>query len=421
MYRLTRLEGAWPLLAVLPVLLTAGCVGEDRTGSWDGTITDSAGVAVVRNPVRGLWSDAQRWDVEEQFSVGVASGNPDLEFGYISALDIGSDGSIFLLDRQASQIRVLDSTGAAQHTIAGPGSGPGELRPGTSTLVIGSADTVFVPDPLAKRIHAYLPSGESAGDLPFSTGNGIAVSWAVLPTGDLLYRFFSVRWDGLLHYSRSGLPPDTLLRFVYPPPLAELGGDPGTGTFRMTFNPLMVLPAWTRMTDGRIAIGTTDAYRISVVGPDGTVERIIAGPRGRRAVTAPDEQAIADLLARQQDARGVPQQIRDVISLALPDSFPAFASLMAGPEATLWVQQIAEPADMDPGGLGETSYELLGSKTWDVFDREGRFLGPITLPYPMRLLRARGDLLYGVTKGPYDEDKVVRLRVLREPNLPTHR
>jgi hypothetical protein len=381
-------------------------------------MADSAGITLVRNPERGLWSAAHQWQFEEQYSVGVATGDPELEFGYISALDVGSDGSVYLLDRQARQIHVLDSTGQAGPSFAGPGNGPGELGPGTSSLLIGPGDTLIIPDPLARLVHVYLPSGQSAGDLPFHQGNGIAVSWAAAPTGGFTYRFFSPQWDGLRHYASLENPPDTLLRFEYPPPMAQTSGDPRAGTLRMTIDPLAVMPAWALFPDGRIAAGTTNAYRISIYRPDGTLERVITGPRGRRAITATDKESIQALMSRQQEARGVPQQIRDAISLALPDSFPAFASFAAGPEETLWVQQIAAPEDMDPAGLGETSYELLGSRVWDIFDREGRYLGSITFPYAVRSLQVRGDLVYGVTKGSSDEDKVVCMRVLKEPGLP---
>ena len=381
-----------PLLVALPLLAAIACVGPED-GSWAGEVADSAGITLVRNPGEGLWSGAQMWHLEEQYSVGVATGNPDLEFGYISGLDVGLDGSVYLLDRQARQIRVLDSTGQARPGIAGPGNGPGELGPGTSSLVIGPGDTLVVPDPLARLFHMFLPSGQSLGDLPFHQGNGIAVSWAGAPSGGFTYRFFSPQWDGLLHYASLENPPDTVLRFEYPAPVAEVSGDPRAGTLHMTANPLTAMPAWALFADGRIAAGTTDAYRISIYRSDGTLERVITGPRDRRPITAADEESIHALMSRQQEARGVPQQIRDAISLALPDSFPAFASFAAGPEETLWVQQIAVPEDMDPAGLGETSYALLGSKVWDIFNREGRYLGPIEFPYAVRSLRIRGDLV----------------------------
>ena len=410
---LARRNHSWTAWAVVAPLVVSCSSGESNS-PWCGTVADSAGVVVVNNPAEGLWASTETWRLEEDLVVGVATGDPDFEFGHISALDIGSDGSIYVLDDQARQVRVFDSTGAATHRFGGPGSGPGELGLAVLSILIGLADTIFVPDQLTDRINVYLPSGEPQNSLPHPrAAGGTAWSWAVQPSGSLLYRGFSLEWDGILRYSRSGAVPDTVMRFDYTFDIPEIGGDLGSGSFRVVDEVLRVLPSYHVLKDGRIATGTTDAYRIYVHRPDGTLERVINRPEGRRAISPADEQAIEDLWGRRSRAQFIPQEMRANYAIALPDSFPAFASISEGPDGTLWVQQIAQPSDMDPDGLGDLSYERLGSRTWDVFDRDGRYLGAVTLPYTLRLLRTRGDFVYGVAKGPYDEDRVVRLRVLQ--------
>ena len=52
--------------------LIAACGSGLADGEWTGTITDSAGVAIVANPERGLWRDGQRWRIEEELRIGVA-------------------------------------------------------------------------------------------------------------------------------------------------------------------------------------------------------------------------------------------------------------------------------------------------------------------------------------------------------------
>ena len=62
MNRLGRI--ALPLAA----LAIAGCEGGGA--DWTGTVTDSAGVAMVANPGEGLWSASSAWRLEEELRIG---------------------------------------------------------------------------------------------------------------------------------------------------------------------------------------------------------------------------------------------------------------------------------------------------------------------------------------------------------------
>jgi hypothetical protein len=50
-------------------------------------------------------------------------------------------------------------------------------------------------------------------------------------------------------------------------------------------------------------------------------------------------------------------------------------------------------------------------RTFDVFDPAGRFLGTVAAPRNTRFLYARGNQLWGVTRGEFDENYVVRYRL----------
>jgi hypothetical protein len=238
------------------------------------------------------------------------------------------------------------------------------------------------------------------------------LEWALFPDGQLLYRFFAQDWDGLQLYSRAAVASDTILEFTYERLVPKMQGDPRAGTFRATTNPLTALPAWCILTDGRIAWGITDAYRFVLTKPDGTMDRVITRRGSRQAIDGSTATDIHALWARRRAFQEIPEAA-GAIELELPDSLPAFASVARGPDSTLWVQRIAEVSAMDPEGLGAMSYERLGSTAWDVFDPEGRYLGVVRFPYPVRLLVSREDRWYAVTRGPYDEDRVVRLRIVK--------
>jgi hypothetical protein len=124
-----------------------------------------------------------------------------------------------------------------------------------------------------------------------------------------------------------------------------------------------------------------------------------------------DRDQIAQLWDERQRLRGVPPEIADRIELSIPDSFPAFASIAAGPHGTLLIQRMAPVSDMDAESLGGMTYEGLGSTTWSVIDPAGRYIGDIELPVRPRVLVPHGDEMYAVAQGQFGEDKVLRIRI----------
>jgi hypothetical protein len=92
------------------------------------------------------------------------------------------------------------------------------------------------------------------------------------------------------------------------------------------------------------------------------------------------------------------------------DHYPAFASLLGGPEGTLWVQHIRTARQVKESGE-EFDVQNVGAQDWDVFDAEGRFLGEATMPDRFQPLRVHGSHLYGVWRDELDVPYVMRLHV----------
>jgi len=91
-------------------------------------VRDSAGVAIVRNPAIGLWTEAQRWTVREDLRIGAGEGRPEYQLGAIGWLDVGSDGRIYVLDTQGQHVKVFSAGGRYERTIGGPGAEAGRDR-----------------------------------------------------------------------------------------------------------------------------------------------------------------------------------------------------------------------------------------------------------------------------------------------------
>ncbi|MEJ2237297.1 MAG: hypothetical protein P8X82_03290, partial [Gemmatimonadales bacterium] len=92
------------LTAAVTALALAACGGGD---SWTGTVTDSAGVAIVENPATGMWSSSSQWSLEQELKIGSIEGDPEYQFGQVGFIAVDSRDRMFVIDAQAQEIRVF--------------------------------------------------------------------------------------------------------------------------------------------------------------------------------------------------------------------------------------------------------------------------------------------------------------------------
>lgn len=96
---------------------------------------------------------------------------------------------------------------------------------------------------------------------------------------------------------------------------------------------------------------------------------------------------------------------------------PPWRQLYVGAEGRIWVWRYTE-AEHHPGHVTRAAergdwptIEWLEPRTHDVFDPRGSFLGSVTLPRDSEILFARGEEVWTLERGEYDEPYVVRYRV----------
>jgi hypothetical protein len=90
-----------------------------------------------------------------------------------------------------------------------------------------------------------------------------------------------------------------------------------------------------------------------------------------------------------------------------PDTLPPIAAVAGGPDGSLWVQRTVPIERMTATPVLDAL--LAGGPDWDVFDRQGGFLGAVTLPLGFTLKRIRGYAVYGVQTDEFDAQRVMRL------------
>ena len=404
------------------VLAVAACGGGE--GGWSGSVTDSAGVAIVANPAEGIWSSAQAWTLEEELRIGALEGDPQYQFGQVGWLAVNSDGNIYVVDAQAQHIQAYSPEGEFLQTIGQRGAGPGELQQ-AGFIFVGPGDTLIVPDIANQRVNRYAPDGSSAGSFRVELEKGIPLLYKATSTGIIAeqVRPFSLPGqpaiedphDAIVLLQPDGTVIDTVKTFPSGETFSFAGGAP-------EFNLYSPEPVWEITDDLRLAFGVNDSYRIGLHSTDGSLERIVTMPYEQRPVTDTDKAAVTDWLERQWADAGVPPQALATLRNAVHfnDNFPAFNFINSGPSGTIWVQHVQRPSELSEEEL--ESYNLIedsGAPDWDVFDSEGRFLGVVSMPERFAPRVFMGDKIYGVWRDELDVQYIVQLRIVGDLNVGT--
>ncbi|MGH8722070.1 MAG: hypothetical protein ACREU4_08805, partial [Burkholderiales bacterium] len=94
---------------VLGLFVVAGCGGRNDSGTTIDTLP--GGAVLVRNAGEGMWKRGDGWRLVEAARIGNADGEGPAGFARITALEADQLGRIYVLEGQAQQLRVFDSSG----------------------------------------------------------------------------------------------------------------------------------------------------------------------------------------------------------------------------------------------------------------------------------------------------------------------
>ncbi len=407
--------------AVLAIFFIGACSAGDT--DWAGTVTDSAGVTIVENPAAGIWNDNSSWGLEEELRIGTADGDPDYMFGSITGIAVSSDELIYVLDQQASLIRAFDQTGKLQISFGSKGSGPGQMELGAGPLLEGKGDTLYVPDIGNQRVNKYTADGSMAGSFPVRMELGVPFKWENSRSGSIVNQVRRLAFqpdqpvdtmDVVAVRNYEGVAVDTLLRFRSGSTISFASGAPEYKIFTPE-------PIWTLASNGGIWHGVNDDYRIGLY-EGGSLTRIVTKPFELSPVTDRDQEAILTAMKNAIEALGLPPQAWQIIrqGMSFGDQFPAYAQFLGGPNGSLWVQHLVVPSELSDDELRDFNPQTgLGAPNWDVFDRQGRFLGTLEMPDRFQPVRFLGDRIYGIWLDEMDVQYVLKLRITGLPGLDT--
>jgi len=405
---------------VVAVLALMACTGE-RGASWQGEITDSAGITIVRNPAAPLWAPEEGWTLTEALRIGTAEGDPEYQFGTIAgggSIALASDGRIVVLDLQGQHLKVFSASGTYERTIGGPGGGPGEIAPGASAVLVAPGDTIVVSDIGNQRANLYLLDGTYVRSFPLTFTDGIPFRWEMASDGRIVVQTRRLALpnaaeptadttDVIAVRRMDGTVGDTVMLVPSGKTISFSGGAPEWHFFSPE-------PMWALFGD-HILYAVNDRFRIGLYGPDGTLERVIEKPFTRAPVTEADQNTLKNIFQKLFVQQGVPPQMASQLMtrVHIAEFYPAFAQVLSGPNGTILVQRIEPLSDLteeEREGLDITS-GLMAGREWDVFDGEGRYLGAITMPLRFQPVQFRGNEIYGIQRDELDVQYIVKLVV----------
>lgn len=404
------------LVAAIMPMATA-CA--ESTREWSGEVRDSAGVHIVTNPAGGLWATSEAWSVIEDLRIG-SMDTEDYIFGAIAWVDVGENGDIYVLDRQAHAVRVFSSDGVFLRTIGSPGEGPGELGGGTNLLALGPGDRVTVADP-PRGMHRYDPGGIYLGTVPFDEPEwaGRAL-WGVAEGG--LVALQLRRW-----YFWEDPPLDLREPIVLLGPdlavvdtLASVPVDPSRLARRgsewcVAFYDKQV--TWSMGSTAVLHVASTADYRIMTY-ERGDLRRIVTRESEPRLLNAAERDLLgqAQINRWKRNPNTTPEDLARFSSqnLCPPEILPPISSVRAGPEGTLWVVRPPWPSSLlDESSIIPRDWGTVPGADWDVFDSEGRFMGTVEFPDGFRAFAFRQDAVYGAWDDDIGVPHMLRFRIRR--------
>lgn len=406
---------------LLVALALAACGGDARgTAVWEGSVRDSAGVSIIENPARGIWTDESAWRLEEEVRIGVADGDPELQFGSVTGLDVDAEGRIWVLDNQASRIRVFDADGTLLRAFGRRGQGPGELSPQAMGLFVGPDGGVLVADMANQRMLRVDTEGEPLETRPIDMTAGIPMLFAPGGDGGVYQQVRLMALPGMAPIE--GGPRDFILALrpdgSIADTLAELAsgttfefGAGGMPSIRI-FSPENV---WAVTTEGRLVTGVNSTYSLELREPGGEPTMVLRRESARRPVTDSDQRSFRQAMRRAWTDAGMPEAMAAQMEQAVQfeANWPALAALIPGPEGTLWVQRVDPDGELDPSAFEDLQNFQFGSRGWDVFDGEGRYLGVLQMPEGFTPRRVVADAVYGIHSDDLGIQRVARYRIVR--------
>lgn len=412
--------------AVILLALVAACGRDDANGERDLPWTvavDSTG-DTVRISITGPTPASRVHRLVAELTVGAVDGSEEESFGAVDDV-IGTDeGGLLVWDSQAKAIRRFGADGKFLRLLGARGGGPGEH--GHVNGIVRLTDGGWaVWDADGSRINRYAEGGTFLG-----TTRSPLSGWYRTDAlrADARGRFYievalerdsitrAITRAGYLAFDADGTVRDTLVIPMWAPEPEQLvaqtadggsttrWGRPWGGGSEAAVSP-----------DGGLLAGFGLEYVFYILRADGKPIRV-----EREYARVP----VSETEAREREAM-ITQRLRRLnpswtwTGAPMAKVKTAYRDFRVGEDGRLWIR-LSAPAEAippnelppvdaaDPDAVRLTTRE---PELFDVYEADGTLIGRITVPPKTRVLRARGNYVWGVQQDSLDVNYAVRFRI----------
>jgi hypothetical protein len=296
--------------------------------------------------------------LEEIYTAG-GGDSAEESFAEIVALDVGKDGTAYVLDMKDNRVKIFDVRGKFLRAFGKKGQGPGELNQPVG-LIITPENEILVEDVLNQRLAIFTLAGKFLRHI--STAKTLGLSGIEMDGRGLIV----ARSMGLGDAGKMSIDVKTYDKDLNPKiKLAAVEYSISLQTKLNPFSGMNLLYALD--SQGRLYLGSQKGYEIKVLSLEGRLLKTIGRDYDPVAITKEDKDG---MLKQLSNVPGV--NIKDMIQF--PKVFPPYGNFVLADEGRLLVRTYEK-------GRAEKEYY------WDVFDAEGRFVAKVSIAHEIRLWR----------------------------------
>jgi len=337
------------------------------------------GAVLVRYPTLPATDSVGPEVIEARVNVRFGSlegDDPNVTFGALRGIQAASDGTIYVLDEQAAEVRVFDSSGEYLRTIVRRGEGPGEIGSANGILLSGDTLlwihdtkqwTIMGVDPTGAEVRRFVNPVMSFGPTWDGVFDNRGRYWRTTTHGDDDPGFppppglssWSERWYYKSYDLSSGATDSVYVgeasfrSYAYTTPA-------GWGFLPFPFEAAELIEV---NPFGGFWRAHTASYRIVRTGEGGDTLAVIEAGLPLQRVTDEDRTAYVESII--DDRPDLRREAEEVAAL-MPDIKPILEGLFVDDEGRLWVERVT-PDD--------------APAFYDRYSEDGDYLGSVRLAF----------------------------------------
>ncbi|UCC40741.1 MAG: 6-bladed beta-propeller [Candidatus Aminicenantes bacterium] len=385
------------ILAVLFIVFIMTISFREKKTAWKGTVEEEYGVEVVKNPKKPTHDDAV-FSLKEDLAIGEKERKVKNMFYLLTDMDADSNGNIYVLDSEDTNIKVYDQKGRFLRVFSRKGEGPGQLS-NPVDIYIDDKNLIYVCDSGNKRISIFNDKGDFVKHINFhdySAGKMVGIN----PLGGIVLRVDKTSLESTMDFiTRANFINMYSDRFDFKRNLYSISvpimqhfrkGEKGI-TLTIPYQKEL---CWTLDSSGNVYIGESQTYEIQVFSPSGKKIRRIEKEYEPSKVSKPDiedyvkDQFLFDKKERIFWSTTIKQQLR------VPENKPVFEKFFFA-EDRLFVLR------SENGSKGRFFF--------DIFDDEGRYSWKMRLK--IRPWTWKNNKIYAVEKNEAGYHVIKRYKV----------